>query len=478
MLGAITDNATLRSLYFSLLQRLQPNICCDIGANDGQAALLAREASGESVVYAFEANPEIHALHQARLAAAGVQYLNLALSDRSGEVTVFAPRTLSKSWRPEGLVEARIAEPATTGKTSLFRRAEEATYAEFNVRSQTLDEFFGASGQRIEKSSFALWIDAEGAAAQVLAGAEAVLRSVVAIFVEVEGYKFWKGQRMAADVAEFLKERGFVPVARDREYGGAQFNILFVRPESVAMIEKDIASLVAYPSRDLPVVIPCFNNPTYLREMVAQLVGVGLGNLIILDNSSEFPPHLAYLESIEGEFTVIRRKKNDGPRFPLRDAAFYNALPQYFGVTDPDLELNPNLPADFVQSLIDLTDRYRVGKAGFCLDISEPAKMRPEHFQIGLERFQIWQWEAQFWQTPLQGPGEDPIYRAPIDTTFAIYNKAFFRPESHIEAIRVGGRYTARHLPWYIESRVPAAEEGYYRATSKHSFYGGTPPSS
>ena len=82
-----------------------------------------------------------------------------------------------------------------TGKTLLFLRAEDATYAEFNVRSQTLDEFFRASGHRIESSSFALWIDAEGAADKVLAGAEAVLRSVVAIFVEVEGYPFWKGQR-------------------------------------------------------------------------------------------------------------------------------------------------------------------------------------------------------------------------------------------------------------------------------------------
>ena len=374
MLGAITDNATLRCIYFALLQRLRPNICCDIGANDGQAALLALKASGASAVYAFEANPEIHALHHARLSAGGVRYLNLALSDQSGETTVFAPRTLSKYWTPEGLVKATIVEPTVTGKTSLFLRAEDATYAEFNVRSQTLDEFFRASGHRIESSSFALWIDAEGAADKVLAGAEAVLRSVVAIFVEVEGYPFWKGQRMAAYIAEFLKERGFIPVARDREYGDAQFNVLFTKPEYEALIEKQLASLVAYPRRDLPVVIPCFNNPTYLRTMVAQLVGVGLRNLIILDNGSEFPPHLAYLELIEGEFEIIRRDRNDGPRYALQDAVFYGTLPQYFCVTDPDLELNPNLPSNFVQSLIDVTNWHRVGKVGLALDISEPTK--------------------------------------------------------------------------------------------------------
>ena len=67
--------------------------------NDGQAALLALKASGASAVYAFEANPEIHALHHARLSAGGVRYLNLALSDQSGETTVFAPRTFSNTGR-------------------------------------------------------------------------------------------------------------------------------------------------------------------------------------------------------------------------------------------------------------------------------------------------------------------------------------------------------------------------------------------
>ena len=477
MLGAITDNATLRRLYFALLQRRQPNICCDIGANDGQAALLALKASKASAVYAFEANPEIHALHQSCLSAAGVQYLNLAISDRGGETTVFAPRTLSKSWTPEGLVEAVIVEPKMTEKTSLFLRAEDATYAEFNVRSQTLDEFFSATG-RIESSSFALWIDVEGAAATVLAGAEAVLRSTVAIFVEVEGHPFWKNQRTAAYVAELLKERGFIPVARDREYGDAQFNVLFAKPEYEALLNEQLASLVTYPCRDLPVVIPCFNNPTYLRAMVAQLVSVGLRNLLIVDNGSEFPPHLAYLKSIEGEFAVSRQERNRGPRYVLQDAAFYDTLPQYFCLTDPDLELNPHLPSDFVQYLIDVTNRHQVGKAGFSLDISEPDKMHPERFQIGAQRYRIWEWEAQFWQMPLNSPGEDPIYRAPIDTTFALYNKAFFRPENHIEAIRVAGHYTARHLPWYIENPVPPDEAAYYRATSKHSFYLGTPPMS
>ncbi|MDQ2659393.1 MAG: hypothetical protein M3Y03_03130, partial [Verrucomicrobiota bacterium] len=60
---AITDHATLRKTYFALLERWRPDVCCDIGANDGQAALLARAATPNASVYAFEANPEVHARH-------------------------------------------------------------------------------------------------------------------------------------------------------------------------------------------------------------------------------------------------------------------------------------------------------------------------------------------------------------------------------------------------------------------------------
>lgn len=233
---------------------------------------------------------------------------------------------------------------------------------------------------------------------------------------------------------------------------------------------------IEYPPRDLPVLIPCFNNPTYLREMVDQLVSIGLRNLVIVDNASEFPPLLELLEELEATHSVIRNAENTGPRQLLRDAPFYESLPQHFCITDPDLAFHPELPSDFIQRLIDLTEAHQIGKAGFALDISEPEKMIQTAYQIGEERCRIWEWEAQFWQTPIEAAAEDPAYRALIDTTFAVYNKAFFRAERPLEAIRVAGRFTARHLPWYREHQLPPDEAAFYRATSRHSFYVGTPP--
>ncbi|MEP6956547.1 MAG: glycosyltransferase [Chthoniobacterales bacterium] len=229
---------------------------------------------------------------------------------------------------------------------------------------------------------------------------------------------------------------------------------------------------------DLPVVIPCFNNPTYLRAMVEQLLALNLGRLIIADNASSYPPLLAYLDELQGRFTVVRWKENRGPRALVQDANFYDSLPDCFAITDPDLVFHHALPRDFVAQLLQLTQQYQVGKAGFALDISQPEQLLPEPFQIGDDLCRIWEWEAQFWKTPLPEAGQDPAYRALIDTTFAIYNKTYFRRETHLDGIRVAGRYTARHLPWYRENKMPADEYAFYRATSKHSFYVGTPPAS
>ena len=67
-------------------------------------------------------------------------------------------------------------------------------------------------------------------------------------------------------------------------------------------------------------------------------------------------------------------------------------------MTDPDLQLNPSLPKDFVSELMSLTDEYRVGKAGLAMEISDRSLMRDDKFKIGAESYHIWEWEAQFWK--------------------------------------------------------------------------------
>jgi alpha-acetolactate decarboxylase len=63
------------------------------------------------------------------------------------------------------------------------------------------------------------------------------------------------------------------------------------------------------------------------------------------------------------------------------------------------------------------------------------------------------------------------VYNAAIDTTFALYNKHYFDPSNFYCAVRVAGRFTYRHLPWYRDSLPPAEELTVYRQTQKYSYY-------
>src|SRR5262245_15905226 len=241
-----------------------------------------------------------------------------------------------------------------------------------------------------------------------------------------------------------------------------------------AKVNRTWPSAAAFLQSRIPVFVPCFNNPTYVRNMVTQLTRLGFADVVLIDNASTYPALLSYLEAPGENVSVVRKTQNSGPRDVFQDPRSLALLPQYFCLTDPDLEFNPALPDDFLSELIELTDRFKVGKAGFSLDIFDRQLMVDADVLIDGKCYKIWDWEAQFWDKPLTWKeGGNPVFKAPIDTTFALYNKAYFDPTGYcyLEAVRVGGNFTCRHLPWYRDSGVPAEEEAYYRASTKFSHY-------
>ena len=233
------------------------------------------------------------------------------------------------------------------------------------------------------------------------------------------------------------------------------------------MLHTDLSS---YLQSQIPVLVPCFNNVTYSRNMLTQLIKLGFDNIILLDNNSDDPGMRSFLQNIDGTLaTVIFQGKNLGPRHCVQDADSREFLPQYFCVTDPDLEFNPALPADWLAQMINLTEKYQVGKAGFALDLSEPELMQDYDIRIHDRRFKIWEWEAQYYLTQLETMRSgDPVYQAKVDTTFAVYNKKYLKfdnTEQFYTAVRVAGKYTCKHLPWYKQTEVPEAELNNYWKT-------------
>jgi FkbM family methyltransferase len=493
----------LVTLFLDLLGRVKPGLFLDIGANDASMALRVKRLMPDCIVAAFEANPLVHQAYQAAVLAQGVNYLNAAVAGQDGMATIYAPVTLSNGFVDGEVVPMSSAEPLVTGKSSLLRRNEDATYNEHIVRAVSLDGLLRDSGNESGRRDVALWIDVEGAAYDVLSGASQALQRTALIFIESENHEFWTGQKQCADVARVLISAGFIPVQRDREYGDKQFNTIFIHhsfanviyPKTYTAAGKPLTpmpsllvpaqpvagimpakrsyhSLAACLVAEIPVFVPVFNNPTYAANMLRQLKDLGIRNIFFVDNASTYPGMAGFLDRVSHETTVIRLPENKGPYDLVLSETNYACLPDIFCVTDPDLEFNKDMPRDFLFDLLNLTNKFELGKAGLALELADRHKMQEDKFLFGEHYFHIWEWEGQFWQEPVDRLADgSTVFKAKIDTTFALYNKKYFKREFFWDALRVAGPYTCRHLPWYKDTGLPDSEENHYRATQKFSYY-------
>ncbi len=238
-------------------------------------------------------------------------------------------------------------------------------------------------------------------------------------------------------------------------------------------------TISSYVQSSIPVFIPTFNNPTYLKNIIDQFHSKNISNIIVIDNNSTYPPMVELLQelSIHG-ITVIFQNTNNGPRYILEDISVYNRLPDIFCLTDPDIIFNAKIPDDFILQLADLTEKYKVFKAGFALDTS---KLSSPDVRVKNPNYFL-KWEQQFWQNLIGKTSvDDEIYSASIDTTFAVYNKKYLicknrnkwydkilmRPRIEkrriLDAVRVAGCYTCQHIPWTEIDIVPEAEKDYYK---------------
>jgi hypothetical protein len=203
--------------------------------------------------------------------------------------------------------------------------------------------------------------------------------------------------------------------------------------------------------------------------MVEQLLIINsnfISNIIIMDNISTCKDTIEYLKNTTCK--VIYNTFNYPQISQNHNADVYNTLPDIFITTDPDLELNKNLPKNFIEILTEISETYTVGKVGFALDISDFNDM----FQYDIYHHKgttIFSHESQFWHNKIQHDQYE-VYNAFIDTTFCLYNKKYFDSNNFYHAIRVAGNFTCKHLPWYIESKLFNLYENYslYKNTERH----------
>ena len=202
---------------------------------------------------------------------------------------------------------------------------------------------------------------------------------------------------------------------------------------------------------DIPIFINSKDRFTYLQIQINRFNRAGLDNIIILDTGTTYEPLLNYYKELPYKIKML----GGGTHLSLWDCGILsemNLLDSPIVYTDSDVIPTEYCPNDFLQYMQNLLQKYPdIPKIGFGLKIDD----LPDHYQ---HKNAVIDWETQFWKDAI----EPNCFRAPIDTTFALYRNGRLRGWQH--AIRTGEPYTARHLPWYIDSNNPGEEMLYYKS--------------
>ncbi|MFA5999172.1 MAG: FkbM family methyltransferase [Candidatus Babeliales bacterium] len=255
-------------------------------------------------------------------------------------------------------------------------------------------------------------------------------------------FKFFKTNCPSSDIVTYIKQNPFT-------------SILFEPLDNAGTLIK----------KNMPVVIIGYNQYTYIKNMVAQLEKY-TSDIIIIDNNSSFEPLLNYYAN-DFKYTLLRQKINHGHTVVSKNF-IQNLVGDVYLMTDPDLKFNNNLPHNFIETLLEISNYFKAHKVGFALFIDSD-QIRTDVFYKGHD---IKEWESAFWEKPLHYPNNSSLelYEAPIDTTFCLVNKKFMSG-AHI---RIAGDYTCLHLPWFKDfkdSITPNEYETYLKNNVSTSWF-------
>ena len=178
-----------------------------------------------------------------------------------------------------------------------------------------------------------------------------------------------------------------------------------------------------------------------------------------------------YLESIDEKHTVIYNHENNG--FEGFNPGLALVEEEFFILSDPDIILNPSMPAHWILRFVEVMRMVMTPKLGVALDIS--VLNANDKFQALVKERETEYWEhAGTIDIPCI---KSPCYLAPVDTTLAMYRRDTYKfwidrnlhfnrgdgidpqkqvPQSehnekyYIPPIRVAGDYTCQHTGWVM----------------------------
>lgn len=196
-------------------------VILDIGACEGEDSIRYGRLFPRARIFSFEPLPANQAIVRANFARYGsaAELVPVALSDRAGTATFHV-----SAGRPAELFSGQEWNYGNKSSSLLPPKTPEKMYGwidfpeTITVTTETLDAFRAARG--LGRIDF-IHLDVQGAEALVLAGAEATLPRVGAVWLEVSNQELYRGQQLAAEIDATMRRHGFaLALAHQREIEG------------------------------------------------------------------------------------------------------------------------------------------------------------------------------------------------------------------------------------------------------------------
>jgi hypothetical protein len=210
----------------------------------------------------------------------------------------------------------------------------------------------------------------------------------------------------------------------------------------------------------IPVYINTFNRLTTTRNLVEQVKRLGNAQPVVIDNDSDYEPLLDWYESKPCD--IVRLKENLGHHAPWTSGIIEGDNADLYVVTDCDIDIE-GVPFDML-SVLESAFRWPLQtpiKSGLALRIND----------LPTWQTKVIEWESRWWRHRVHKMLD--WYRAPIDTTFALYQRGTtmrqVRDVASTPSVRLGGEYQARHMPWYLDGENLDEENANYFATANAS---------
>jgi len=186
---------------------LVPDFIVEVGSFDGESLKTYGTFSPYSRLIGFECNP--------------INYFKRCLGKPVNYMTITNHTGSTEIYRPVSRIDDAGREHTRgNDRVSGIHMVDNATMFEtYTTPCSTLDDYFEVPLS--QGKTFSLIVDAEGAAYEILQGAQKFLQNVVSMKLELETVSCWEGQKLEAEVLPLVPEK-FVKIAETRYTGKPQ----------------------------------------------------------------------------------------------------------------------------------------------------------------------------------------------------------------------------------------------------------------